>query len=189
METRSQGISAVKRLLAGALPILLLMLVFGASAAVAWKLLTTRPLPRAAAKPPPPPEPGFVSVAGAAVDLEVFAPDGKHTRTGTVVDSAAAKIPESEGRVDCDNYGDPHATEANCTASVMIRHPAYGSYRIVATSADKRTEVLNIGFGGDRFARAGGFDVHVTVAPGRPATFTVSVAPEGASLRAGQALP
>jgi hypothetical protein len=164
------------------MPVVLLLLLFSGAVALSWRLITRTPPPRAASRPAAPLEPGFFSVAGAAVDLEVFAPDGRHTSTTAGPDSSM-KIPLSDGHVECDNYGDPKATESNCTASVVIKRPAYGEYRIVASSADKRAETLNVGFGGEGFRRAGGFDVHVAVEPRKTATFTVSVVQDGASLR------
>ena len=54
----------------------------------------------------------------------------------------------------------------------------------MATSADKRGETLNIGWGGQGFRRAGGFDVRVVVEPKKSSSFTVRLAEEGAQLRA-----
>jgi hypothetical protein len=176
-----------RRVLAEAVPIVLLVLLFTGAAALSWKLLSRPTARQQAARVVTPTEPAFFSVAGSAVDIDVFAPDGRHTATASQADSASM-IPASDGHVECDNYGDPHATEANCTASVVIKRPAYGEYRVVVSSADKRSETLNVGWGGEGFRRAGGFDVRVVLEAHGSTSFTVIVAPEGASLRS-QARP
>ena len=182
MGSLSQGNQALGRTLREGTAIAVLLLAFGGAVAVSWRMITRAPPPKAAARPPAPLEPGFLLVAGAAVDLEMFAPDGRHTSTQPTSDSSM-KILLSDGHVECDNYGDPKATEANCTASVTVKRPAYGEYRVVASSSDKRTETLNVGFGGEGFRRAGGFDVRVILEPKKPVEFKILVAQEGASLR------
>ena len=172
----------LRRALSEAVPIVLLVLFFAGAVALSWRLITRAPAPRQSARVAAPPEPPFLSVAGSAVDLDVVAPDGRHTGTASQSDTSS-KIPASDGQVECDNYGDPHATESNCTASVVIQRPVYGEYRVVVSSADKRSETLNVGWGGDGFRRAGGFDVRVVLEAQRPTSFTITVAQEGASLR------
>lgn len=172
----------VRRFLREAIPLAVLVAGFAGAVMVSWSVITGTPKapdakPRATA-----PEPAFLSVAGAAVDLEVFAPDGRHTGTLGTPDSSTT-IRDAQGHVDCDNYGDPRATEASCTASVLIRRPAFGDYRVIATSPDRRAETLTVGFGGDGFGRAGGFDVRVVLQPAVPVAFTVMVTAEGVSLR------
>ena len=181
MESRSQGIQVWRRVAAELGPILGLLAFFGVAVAVAWRLITTMPLPKEAVRPAPP-EPPFLSVAGAAVDIELFAPDGRHTSTLSPPDTSA-KIAMSDGHVECDNYGDPKATESNCTASVVVRRPASGEYRVEVTASDRRSETLNVGWGGEGFRRAGGFDLPVTVEPRAPVRFTIVVSPEGVWLR------
>jgi hypothetical protein len=174
--------NVLRRVFAEAVPIVLLVLLFAGAAALSWKLLSRPPARQQAARVVTPTEPAFFSVAGSAVDIDVVAPDGRHTATAPQADTTK-NIPASDGHVECDNYGDPHATEANCTASVVIKHPAYGDYRVVVSSADKRSETLNVGWGGEGFRRAGGFDVRVVLEAHGSTSFTVIVAPEGASLR------
>ena len=102
MESRSQANFAIRRFLREASPIVLLVLFFGGAVGLAWKLITRPPPPRVVARPAAPPEVGFFSVAGAAVDLEVFAPDGRHTSPVAGADTSM-KIALSDGHVECDN--------------------------------------------------------------------------------------
>ena len=63
--------------------------------------------------PPPPVErtgPGYLTVVAAAVDVEVAAPDGRRTSTATHADSAA-RIPDSDGAVDCGGVEPRHSAE------------------------------------------------------------------------------
>ncbi|HVT39559.1 MAG TPA: hypothetical protein VHE78_10975 [Gemmatimonadaceae bacterium] len=177
----------VGRAFSEVVPIVLLVLLFAGAAALSWTLLSRPTAREQAGRVVAPMEPGFFSVAGSAVDIDVVAPDGRHTPTASPADSASI-IPASEGHVECDNYGDPHSTEANCTASVVVKRPAYGEYHVVVSSADTRSETLNVGWGGEGFRRAGGFDVRVVLEARGSTSFTVIVAPEGASLRS-QARP
>ena len=172
----------VRRFLREAIPLVVLVAGFAGAVMVSWSVITRTPKAPDAKPRATTPEPAYLSVAGAAVDLEVFAPDGRHTGTLGTPDSSTT-IRDAQGHVDCDNYGDPRATEASCTASVLIRRPAFGDYRVIATSPDRRAETLTVGFGGDGFGRAGGFDVRVVLQPAVPVAFTVMVTAEGVSLR------
>jgi hypothetical protein len=169
--------------------ILLGLAVIVASSAVAWKLLTAPP-PRA--KPPVLAErtgPGYVVVAGEAVDVEVVAPDGKRTSTSSRADTTL-RIPESDGSVDCGGYGRQKESQTACSASVMVRNPAFGEYHVVISSPDSaRGETITVGFGGSTFRRNGGFSVRVVVGPQRPTDFTITVAAEGASQRSQPKTP
>ena len=173
---------SVRRFLREAIPLVVLVSGFAGAMMISWSIITRTPTAPGSKPRATPPETAFLSVAGAAVDLEVFAPDGRHTGTLGSPDSSTT-IRDAQGHVDCDNYGDPKATEASCTASVLIRRPAFGDYRVIATSPDRRAETLTVGVGGDGFRRAGGFDVRVTLQPAVPVTFTVLVTEEGVSLR------
>jgi hypothetical protein len=155
-----------------------------ASAAVAWKLLTR---PERRAKPAPVSSertgPGYVTVAATAVDIEVFAPGGRHTTTASEADTSL-KIPDSDGAVDCGGYGRERESESACSASVMLHRPAFGEYRVVVSAVDSaRAETVTVGYDGSTFSRAGGFTVRVVVGPKRPVEFTITVAREGVSLR------
>ena len=93
-------------------------------------------------------------------------------------------IAESEGSVDCGGFGRARESQTACSASVMVRNPAFGEYHIVISSPDSaRGETITVGFGGSTFKRTGGFSVRVVVGPQRPADFTITVAAEGASQR------
>lgn len=186
MGSHSQGNRVLKRVAAELGPVAGLLAFFAVAVAVAWKLITSTPPPKEHAKVTPP-EPPFLSVAGAAVDLEVFAPGGRHTSTLSPPDTSM-KIALSDGHVECDNYGDPKATESSCTASVVIRRPASGEYRVEASSSEKRAETLNVGWGGEGFRRAGGFDFLVSVEPRKSVSFVIVVSPEGVYLK-GQRRP
>src|ERR1019366_3919138 len=112
MKSRSQGIRMLRGAALQGVRILLGLAVIVASAAIAWKFLTAPP-PRA--KPPVLAErtgPGFVAGAGEAVDLEVIAPDGKHTSTAAGADSAA-RIPESDAQVDCGGFGQAKESQSS----------------------------------------------------------------------------
>lgn len=157
--------------------------VIVAASAIAWKMLT---------KPPPREKPrvladrtgpGFIAVAGEAVDLEIFAPDGHHTSTASQADTSM-NIPQSDGSVDCGGYGRERESETACSASVLVHNPAFGQYRVVVSSADSvRGETIVLGFGGSTFKRNGGFSVRVIAGPKRPTDFAITVAEEGVSLR------
>ena len=169
--------------------ILLGLAVIVVSAAVAWKMLTA-PQPRE--KPPVMADrtgPGYVVVAGEAVDLEVIAPDGKRTSTSAKADTTL-RIPESDGAVDCAGFGRQRESQTACSANVMLRNPAFGEYHVVISSPDSaRGETITIGFGGSTFKRTGGFSVRVVVGPQRPADFAITVAAEGASQRSQPKMP
>jgi hypothetical protein len=169
--------------------ILLGTAVIVAASAIAWKMITAPP-PRA--KPPVLADrtgPGFVAVAGEAVDIEVIAPDGKRTSTSAGADTTV-RIPESDGSVDCGGYGRARESQTACSASVMLRSPAFGEYRVVVSSPDSaRGETITVGYGGSTFRRTGGFSVRVVVGPQRPVDFAITVAAEGASQRSQPKMP
>ncbi|MBI3566932.1 MAG: hypothetical protein HY084_01850 [Gemmatimonadetes bacterium] len=159
----------------------LLALLFG-SAALAWKLLT-RPDPRPtvvvndAERNAPP----YFSVAAAAVDLEVIAPDGRRATTIATSDSSR-RLPAAETNVDCGGYGREKESESACTASIIVHEPAMGAWKVVVTSSDStRGEAVSVGYGGKGFRRSGGFAVRVLVDAHRSVEFSIAVAPEGVS--------
>ncbi|MFI5311126.1 MAG: hypothetical protein ACHQQ3_07845 [Gemmatimonadales bacterium] len=191
MGSRSQGIRLLRSAAGQGIRILLGAAVVVVASAVAWKALTA-PGARPKAKPPVSADrtgPGYLVVAAEAVDIDVIAPDGRHTTTGTHADSAARAdsttlIPESSGTVDCAGYGRSRESDSACSANVMLQHPAFGTYRVVIASTDSvRGEAVTVGYGGATFSRNGGFTVHVVARPGRPAEFVITLAAEGASLR------
>ena len=183
MGSVSQGIRSLRTLGGALLRIALGATVVVGATAVAWKLIT---LPPPRPKPKPPVErsgPGYFTVAAAAVDVEVAAPDGRRTSTAAHADSAA-RIPDSEAAVDCGGFGRMRESNEACSASVMIRNPAFGAYRVIATATDStRFETLTVGYGGSTFRRSGAFTVRLRVEPRHPVEFSVSVSPEGVSQR------
>jgi hypothetical protein len=181
----SQGIRTLRRAAATALRGLVLLGVFAGAAAIAWKLLMKppeRPKPQQLASEHS--GPGYLVVAGAAVDLELIAPDGRRVVTAIRADTEPASAAGDEAKVDCSGYGYERESNSTCTASVTLQNPAPGDYRVVVTSSDSlRGETLNVGWGGATFRRSGGFAVPVIVEPGHPVAFTIIVAHEGASMR------
>jgi hypothetical protein len=153
---------------------------------LAWRSLIV-PSGRRAEPPLPLVDPArdsleFFAVAGAAVDLAVIAPDGRRATSGDAI-AESGRIPRSEGRLDCPNPASPIEAERVCTASVEIRFPASGTYRIIASARDARYETLNVGWGTHVARRGGAFDVPVQVTPAQPAEFAVIVARDGVSQR------
>jgi hypothetical protein len=189
MKSRSQGIRQLRSAALQGIRILLGAAVVVAASAIAWKFIM-QPPPRA--KPPVLADrtgPGFVAVAGEAVDIEVIAPDGKRTSTSAGADTTV-RIPESDGSVDCGGYGRARESQTACSASVMLRSPAFGEYRVVVSSPDSaRGETITVGYGGSTFRRTGGFSVRVVVGPQRPVDFAITVAAEGASQRSQPKMP
>ncbi|MFI5310015.1 MAG: hypothetical protein ACHQQ3_02180 [Gemmatimonadales bacterium] len=189
MQSRSQLVRALRGAALQGARILLGAAVVVTSAALAWKLITAPP-PRA--KPPVLAEragPGYVVLAGEAVDLELVAPDGKRTSTSSRADTTI-RIPESDGSVDCGGYGRAREAESSCSASVIVHNPAFGEYKVVVSSPDSaRGETITVGFGGSTFRRNGAFSVRVVVGPQRPVDFAITVAPEGASQRSQPKMP
>ncbi|MCX5767365.1 MAG: hypothetical protein NTZ43_09110 [Gemmatimonadetes bacterium] len=182
MGNPSQGYRTIRRWARELVPALgLAGLLFG-SAAVAWKLLT-RPAPKAApivvdvdrnARP-------YLSVAAAAVDLELIAPDGRRAVTASSLE-LASRVPLSDAGVDCGGYGREKESESACTASIVVHEPMHGTWRVIVTSTDStRGETLNIGFGGQGFRRSGGFPVRLMVDAHQSVEFTIGVMPEGVS--------
>lgn len=182
MGSPSQGIRTARRWLGELVPALVLLALLLGSAALAWKLLT-RPEPRPqpvlsdAERDAPP----YFSVAAAAVDLAVVGPDGRGATTASVADSSK-RVPTAESNVDCGGFGREREAESACTASIVVHEPALGSWRVIVTSNDStRGGVLNVGFGGKGFRRAGGFPVRFLVDAHRSVAFTIVVAAEGVS--------
>jgi hypothetical protein len=183
MEIESQG----KRLLRRAGIVLRIVAGFAVlivSAALAWKGLT---------KPQARPKqvivdkdrlgPGVLTVAVAAVDLELIAPDGRRVHTASRTDTAITPSPGVEGRVDCAGFGSGKQDDTDCTATITMQNPVWGDYRLRVSSPDLRGETITIGWTGSTFNRAGATSVGVTVQPRQTVEFSVIVAPEGASQR------
>ena len=189
MEIESQGKRALRRAGIG-LRIVLAFGVLAGSAALAWKGLT-RPTPR--------PKtvivetdrlgPGILTVAVAAVDLELVAPDGHRVHTAFRKDSLVTPTPGAEGRVDCGGDGAGKENESECTATITLQNPVWGDYTIRVTSPELRGETITIGWTGSTFTRSGATSVHVTVPPKQTVAFGVIVAPEGASQKTAPAAP
>jgi hypothetical protein len=186
MGSHSQGIRLLRRVALQGLRIALAAAVVVASSALAWKFLTRpqrRPEPTRLASDDRN-GPGYVTVAGAAVDVEVVAPDGRRTSTAGRAEADSTRIPDSDGAVDCGGYGRQRESDASCSASVMIRNPVFGAYRVVISSADSaRAETITVGYGGSVFRRSGAFSVRVIVGPRHPVDFGIIVSEEGASQR------
>jgi hypothetical protein len=125
---------------------------------------------------------GFVSVAGAGVDLEIIGPDG--SRTSTLADAPATdRIPNSESEVDCHGAPEPNGRESACTATVHVKTPQAGDYTIVARASSARAVVLSVGWGTVSQIQRGAFDVPVQVARGGATSFSIIVARENVSQR------
>jgi len=158
--------------------------VTGALGYWVWGTLTTPPRPKPVqALPSDRSGPGYFAVAGAAVDLEIVAPDGRRATTAAHSDTAG-RIPGSHGSVECAGFGVMRESQAACAASLTVWNPVHGAYRVVVFATDSaRAETLNLGYGGATFRRSGGFSVRVSVAPGQPVEFGVTVNRDGVSQR------
>ncbi|HXE81992.1 MAG TPA: hypothetical protein VN513_01525 [Gemmatimonadales bacterium] len=181
MEIESQG----KRLLRRAGIGLRIVLGFGVltgSAALAWKGLTRpQPRPKQVIVDPDKLGPGLLTVAVAAVDLELIAPDGRRVHTASKTDTSITPAPGAEGRVDCAGFGSGKQDDSECTATITLQNPVWGDYKLRVSSPDLRGETITIGWTGSTFPRPGATSVDVTVQPHQTVEFTVIVAPEGAS--------
>ncbi len=154
------------------------------SAALAWKALT---------KPQARPKqtivqtdrlgPGVLTVAVAAVDLELIAPDGRRVHTASKSDTSITPAPGAEGRVDCAGFGSGKQDDSECTATITLQNPVWGDYKLRVSSPDLRGETITIGWAGSTFSRSGATSVGVTVQPKQTVEFVVIVAPEGVSQR------
>lgn len=183
MEIESQGKRLVRRAGIG-FRIVLGFGVLGGSAALAWKALT---------KPQARPKqvivqtdrlgPGVLTVAVAAVDLELIAPDGRRVHTASKSDTSITPAPGAEGRVDCAGFGSGKQDDTECTATITLQNPVWGDYKLRVSSPDLRGETITIGWTGSTFARSGATSVGVTVQPKQTVEFVVIVAPEGVSQR------
>lgn len=154
--------------------------VTGALGYWVWGTLSTPPRPKPAQSlASDRTGPGYLAVAGAAVDLEIVAPDGRRATTAAHADTTR-RIADSHAGVECAGFGVMRESEAACSASVTVWKPAYGVYRVVVTATDSaRAERLNVGYGGATFRRSGGFSVRVSVAPDHPVEFALTVNQEG----------
>ena len=113
--------------------------------------------------------------------MELIAPDGRRALTATPLD-LGARVPLSDAGVDCGGYGREKESESSCTASIVVREPMHGTWRVIVTSTDSsRAETMNIGFGGVGFRRSGGFAVRLIVEANQSVEFTIGVMPEGVS--------
>ena len=167
-----------------ALRIVLSIAVLAGSAALAWKGLT---------KPQPRPKqvivqtdrlgPGVLTVAVAAVDLELIAPDGRRVHTASRRDTSITPMPGAEGRVDCAGFGSGKQDDSECTATITLQNPVWGDYKLRVSSPDLRAETIVIGWTGSTFTRAGATSIGITVQPRQTMEFSVIVAAEGASQR------
>jgi hypothetical protein len=183
MEIESQGKRFLRRAGVG-LRIVLGFGVLAGSAALAWKGLT---------KPQPRPTqviiqtdrigPGVLTVAVAAVDLELIAPDGRRVHTASRRDTSISPMPGAEGRVDCAGFGSGKQDDSDCTATIALQNPVWGDYHLRVSSPDLRGETLTIGWTGSTFSRSGATSVAVTVPPKQTVEFVIIVAPEGVSQR------
>ena len=155
-----------------------------ASAALAWKSLTKpQPRPRQTIVQTDRLGPGVLTVAVAAVDLELIAPDGRRVHTAARTDTSITPSPGVEGRVDCAGFGSGKQDDTDCTATITVQNPVWGDYKLRVSSPDLRGETITIGWTGSTFSRSGATSVGVTVPPRQTVEFSVIVAPEGASQR------
>jgi hypothetical protein len=153
MEIESQGKRLLRRAGVG-FRIVLGFGVLAGSAALAWKALTKpQATPRQVIVQTDRLGPGVLTVAVAAVDLELIAPDGRRVHTASRRDTSITPAPGAEGRVDCAGFG------------------------------SGRGETITIGWTGSTFTRSGATSVAITVQPKQTVEFAVIVAPEGASQR------
>jgi len=181
MEIESQGKRLLRRLGLG-LRILLGFGVLAGSAALAWKALTKpEPRPRQTFVEADRLGPGVLTVAVAAVDLELIAPDGRHVHTASRKDTAITPAPGAEGRVDCAGFGSGRQDDSDCTATITLQDPVWGDYRLRVSSPDLRGETVTVGWTGSTFARSGAASIGVTVQPRQTVEFVMIVAREGVS--------
>jgi hypothetical protein len=180
MEIESQGKRLARRAGIG-LRIVLGFGVLAGSAALAWKSLT-KPEPRAKQVIVDKDKlgPGTLTVAVAAVDLELIAPDGRRVHTSKS-DTSVAPAPGAEGRVDCAGFGSGKQDDTECTATITLQNPVWGDYKLRVSSPDLRGETITVGWTGSTFPRPGATSVNITVQPHQTMEFTMIVAPEGAS--------
>jgi hypothetical protein len=167
-----------------ALRFVILLGVLAGSAALAWKALT---------KPQARPKqvivqtdrlgPGVLTVAVAAVDLELIAPDGRRVHTASRTDTSITPSPGVEGRVDCAGFGSGKQDDSECTATITMQNPVWGDYKLRVTSPDLRGETITIGWSGSTFTRSSATSIGITVQPRQTVEFSVIVAPEGVSQR------
>ena len=181
MEIESQGKRLLRRVGIG-LRIVLGFGVLTGSAALAWKGLTRpQPRPKQVIVDPDKLGPGMLTVAVAAVDLELIAPDGRRVHTASKSDTSITPAPGAEGRVDCAGFGSGKQDDSECTATITLQNPVWGDYKLRVSSPDLRGETITIGWTGSTFPRPGATSVDVTVQPHQTVEFTIIVAPEGAS--------
>jgi hypothetical protein len=183
MEIESQGKRLLRRT-GMALRFVILMGVLAGSAALAWKALT---------KPQARPKqvivqtdrlgPGVLTVAVAAVDLELISPDGRRVHTASRTDTSITPSPGVEGRVDCAGFGSGKQDDSECTATITMQNPVWGDYKLRVSSPDLRGETITIGWAGSTFTRSGATSVGITVQARQTVEFSVIVAPEGVSQR------
>lgn len=183
MEIESQG----KRLLRRAGIVLRIaagFAVLAGSAALAWKGLTKpQARPRQTIVQTDRLGPGVLTVAVAAVDLELIAPDGRRVHTASRRDTSITPAPGAEGRVDCAGFGSGKQDDSECTATITLQNPVWGDYKLRLSSPDLRGETVTVGWTGSTFTRSGATNVSVTVHPKETVEFVMIVAPEGASQR------
>jgi hypothetical protein len=167
-----------------ALRFVILLGALTGSAALAWKALTK---PQARAKQVIVQTdrlgPGVLTVAVAAVDLELIAPDGRRVHTASRTDTSITPSPGVEGRVDCAGFGSGKQDDSECTATITLQNPVWGDYKLRVTSPDLRGETITIGWTGSTFTRSGATSIGITVQPRQTEEFSVIVAPEGVSQR------
>ncbi len=188
MEIESQGKRALRR--AGiAFRIILGFGVLAGSAALAWKSLT-KPQPRQKQVIVQTDRlgPGILTIAVAAVDLELVAPDGRRVHTAVKTDTLIRPMPGVEGRVDCAGFGSGKQDDSECTATITMQNPVWGDYKIRVTSPELRAEVITVGWAGSTFSRSGATSIGITVQPRQTIEFSVIVAPEGVSQRTAPAV-
>jgi len=187
MEIESQGKRLLRRTGMG------LRIVVGAgllvgSAALAWKGLTKpQARPKQVIVQPDRLGPGVLTVAVAAVDLELIAPDGRRVHTASKSDTSITPAPGAEGRVDCAGFGSGKQDDSECTATITLQNPVWGDYKLRVSSPDLRGETITIGWTGSTFTRSGAASIGITVQPKQTVEFAVIVAPEGVSQRTAPA--
>lgn len=152
------------------------------SAALAWKGLTKpQARPKQVIVDKDKLGPGILTVAVAAVDLELIAPDGRRVHTASRTDTSITPAPGAEGRVDCAGFGSGKQDDSECTATITLQNPVWGDYKLRVSSPDLRGETITVGWTGSTFPRPGATTVSVTVQPRQTVEFVMIVAPEGAS--------
>ena len=125
--------------------------------------------------------PGILTIAVAAVDIELIAPDGRRVHTASRSDTLISPAPGAEGKVDCAGFGNGKQDDTECTAVITLQNPVFGDYKIRVTSPVLRGETITVGWVGSTFTRSGGTSIAVTAQPKQTVEFSVIVAPEGAS--------